>query len=250
MDAKAFDQAFLDYVRGKTAVYQAALPSPTPHALGPAFSEEGRAAPEASESKQALLARLGAKKDDFFAHLSLGRIYKNEGDLEHAIEQFQRAAALVPFYGGNGNPYIELADIYKARGQRREEAAQLEALSRVDETEVGPLRRLAALRLTMGDKAGAAEALKASFYIYPFDAGLHKLAGDAYLEQGRTADAIDEFNAVLGMKPADPAGAHYDLARAMLAAGNKSDARREVLRALEIAPEFEKAQELLLRIRN
>jgi tetratricopeptide (TPR) repeat protein len=144
---------------------------------------------------------------------------------------------------------MELADIYKTRGQKQEEAAQLEALARVDETQVEPLKRLAALRLVMGDKAAAQEALRAGFYIYPFDAALHKLAGDVYLEQGNPTDAISEFNAVLAMKPVDAAGAHYDLARAMLAAGNKLEARREVLRALEIAPEFEKAQELLLKIK-
>jgi tetratricopeptide (TPR) repeat protein len=247
MDAKAFDQAFLDYVRAKTAGYQAALSQPARSVQSSA--EEMRARLEESKSKQAMLARLAANQNDFFAHLSLGGIYKTEGDLEHATEEFRRAATIFPFYGGSGNPYIELADIYKSRGQKQEEAAQLEALSRVDETEVEPLKRLAALRLGMGDKAAALEALRASFYVYPLDPALHKLAGDVYLEQGRPSDAINEFNAVLGMKPADAAGAHYDLARAMLAAGNKADARREVLRALEIAPDFEKAQELLLKIR-
>jgi tetratricopeptide (TPR) repeat protein len=250
MDAKAFDQAFFDYVRGKTAGYQAALASAPQRPTGPVRAPDLKPAPEANQSKEALLARLAANKNDYFARLSLGHIYKKEGDLDHAMEQFQQAAALFPFYSGEGNPYIELADIFKARGQKQEEAAQLEALSRVDETEVEPLKRLAALKLSLGDKPGGVEALKRSFYIYPFDAALHKIAGDVYLEQGNSADAITEFNAIVGMKPADPAGAHYDVARAMLAAGNKAEARREVLRALEIAPEFEKAQELLLKIRS
>jgi tetratricopeptide (TPR) repeat protein len=232
IDAKAFDQAFLDYVRGKTAGYESALARPARAGTGPISNEE-----------------IEANQNDFFAHLGLGGIYKKEGDLDHAIGEFRRAAVLFPFYGGSGNSYMELADIYKTRGQKQEEAAQLEALARVDETQVEPLKRLAALRLGMGDKAAAQEALRAGFYIYPFDAALHKLAGDVYLEQGNPTDAISEFNAVLAMKPVDAAGAHYDLARAMLAAGNKLEARREVLRALEIAPEFEKAQELLLKIK-
>jgi len=250
LDAKAFDQAFFDYVRGKTAAYEAALPGVRPHQAGPVAPGQPRPAPEANQSKEALLARLASNKNDFFAHLSLGHVYKKEGDLDHAIDQFRQAAALFPLYSGDGNPYIELADIFKARGQKQEEAAQLEALSRVDETQVEALKRLATLRFSIGDKPGGVDALKRSFYIYPFDAALHKLAGDVYLEQGNSTDAIAEFNAILGMKPADPAGAHYDLARAMLAAGNRAEARREVLRALEIAPEFEKAQELLLKIRS
>jgi cellulose synthase operon protein C len=50
------------------------------------------------------------------------------------------------------------------------------------------------------------------------------------------------------LTPGDPAGAHFDLARALLAAGKRQEAKREVLRALEIAPSFRKAQELLLRL--
>jgi tetratricopeptide (TPR) repeat protein len=249
MDAKTFDQSFVDYVRAKTAGYQSALSGALGRPANVDSKRQEQRAVESGESRQAIVARLAANQNDFFAHLSLGVIYKKEGDLEHAIEEFRRASALFPFYGGSGNPYIELADIYKSRGQKQEEAAQLEALSRVDETQVEPLKRLAALRLAMGDKAAALDALRASFYVYPLDPALHKIAGDVYLEQGRAPDAINEFNAVLGMKPADAAGAHYDLARAMLAAGNRADARREVLRALEIAPDFEKAQELLLKIR-
>ena len=46
------------------------------------------------------------------------------------------------------------------------------------------------------------------------------------------------------------AEAQYNLARAYLSAGKKPEARRFVLRSLENAPSFEKAQELLLKIRG
>jgi len=39
------------------------------------------------------------------------------------------------------------------------------------------------------------------------------------------------------------------LARGLEAGGDRREARREVVRALEIAPGFEKAQELLLKLR-
>jgi Tfp pilus assembly protein PilF len=44
------------------------------------------------------------------------------------------------------------------------------------------------------------------------------------------------------------AQALYDLAEAQLAAGQPQDARRQVLRALEIAPSFDAAQRLLLKL--
>jgi Tfp pilus assembly protein PilF len=54
--------------------------------------------------------------------------------------------------------------------------------------------------------------------------------------------------AVLALNPVDEAEARYQLALAWFRADDMAAARREVLRALEIAPAFEKAQELLLRI--
>jgi uncharacterized protein HemY len=41
---------------------------------------------------------------------------------------------------------------------------------------------------------------------------------------------------------------YYQLARALLDAGDPVGARREVMRALEVAPGFDQAQQLLLRI--
>ena len=57
-----------------------------------------------------------------------------------------------------------------------------------------------------------------------------------------------EFRAALAAGPADPAPAHCDLAEALLLNGQRAEAKKEVLAALEIAPTYERAQELLLRI--
>jgi len=46
------------------------------------------------------------------------------------------------------------------------------------------------------------------------------------------------------------ADAHYRLARALAEAGELAEARTQVLRALEIAPTFEDALELLLELRE
>ena len=54
--------------------------------------------------------------------------------------------------------------------------------------------------------------------------------------------------ALVALQPTDMAQALYDLAEAQLAAGQPQEARRQVLRALEIAPSFEAAQRLLLKL--
>jgi cellulose synthase operon protein C len=233
-----FDRAFADYLRAKTKPWLEAT------ANGPA-SVAGQA-----QSKDALLGLVKARPNDFFAHLKLGTILKSEGDTDGAIEHLKRAAELFPFYGGEGNPYTQLADIYEARGQKTEAAAILLALTRADETNAEAFGRLARLRLAMNDRAGALDAIKQSFYVNPFDAALHKLAGDVYLDQGNPSEAAREYRVLVALNPPDKAEAHYDLARSLEAVGNRTEARREVLRSLEIAPGFEKAQELLLKLRG
>jgi tetratricopeptide (TPR) repeat protein len=239
MSPAEFDRAFNDYVREKTARYVEAVgsrPAVAPGSQGP--------------TKEALLATVEARPNDYFGHLRLGSIYKAEGDAERAIKHLERAIELFPFYGGEGNPYWQLAEIYQFRGQKAQAATALDSLTRVNETNAEALAKLARLRLELGDRAGAIEAVRTSFYINPFDASLHKLAGDIYLEEGRPAEAVREFRVAVALAPPDLAQAHYDLARSLEASGDRTQARREVLRALEIAPGFEKAQELLLKLRG
>jgi Tfp pilus assembly protein PilF len=59
---------------------------------------------------------------------------------------------------------------------------------------------------------------------------------------------VRSFKSVLGGNPPDRAQAHLDLAEAHLAAGQNAEAKKQTLAALEIAPSFEQAQDLLLKI--
>jgi Flp pilus assembly protein TadD len=60
--------------------------------------------------------------------------------------------------------------------------------------------------------------------------------------------AVREFRALVAMPPVDPAGAHYELARALKQANRTDEAKDEVLSALEAAPNFKPAQRLLLEL--
>ncbi|HKG23186.1 MAG TPA: tetratricopeptide repeat protein, partial [Blastocatellia bacterium] len=234
-----FDSAFNEYLRAKVQPYVEAVgdsPLDSPGAQSP--------------SKEAMIAVLKSRPKDFFANLRLGALYKNEGDTDRAIEHLRRAATAFPFYGGEGNAYSQLADIYESQGKKAEAAEMVEALIKQRESDAEAYKRLVKLKIETGDRAGALATLFTSFYVYPFDASLHKQAGDVYLEQGNARDAAREFGVVVALGPPDLAAAHFDLARALEAMGNRVEARREVLRALEIAPGFEKAQELLLKLRG
>ena len=59
--------------------------------------------------------------------------------------------------------------------------------------------------------------------------------------------ATREFRMALAVGAPDRAAAHCDLGESYLMAGQVADAKREALAALEIAPSFERAQDLLLK---
>ena len=62
------------------------------------------------------------------------------------------------------------------------------------------------------------------------------------------AKALTEFQVALALAPPNIAEANYNVAAAYHALGRQPEAKRSVLRALEAAPRYDKAQELLLRI--
>jgi Flp pilus assembly protein TadD len=92
--------------------------------------------------------------------------------------------------------------------------------------------------------------MDAAVLIYPYEVDLHDRLAQAHEVQGDAVGAVRERRAILALEPADLAGAHYDLALAYVAASDPAQARRSILRSLEIAPNFEAGLELLLDLRD
>ena len=82
----------------------------------------------------------------------------------------------------------------------------------------------------------------------PFDADAHARLGRFAMQANQGDVAIREFKAVVALGPVDRASAHTDLAESYLKSGKRADARKQTLLALEIAPSYERAQDLLLKL--
>jgi Tfp pilus assembly protein PilF len=95
---------------------------------------------------------------------------------------------------------------------------------------------------------GTAESLELAMYISPYDISAHNRLADLYARAGNRAGVLRERQAIVALQPVDMAEARYQLALAHFEAGDAGNARREILRALENAPNFQKAQELLLKL--
>jgi len=231
-----FDREFNNYVRGKIDKYI--------KALEPGWKNKGYA----QTSQEEILAKAASSPGDFALNLRAGAIYFAAGDQDKAIASLKRSTELFPFQSGDGNAYELLAQIYEKRGDKAATAEALESLVKVDENDYGSLDKLARLKGEAGDKARALELMKMSFYVNPSGTSAHTMAGNLLIERNEAEAAIREFQVALAAGPPNVAEAQYNLARAFYAAGKNKEARRAVLRSLEAAPGFDKAQELLLKL--
>ena len=198
----------------------------------------------------ALVAAAAASPDDFARRLRAGRALIEAGRDEEAFEHLERAAGIAPGYGGGDGPWRLLAGIHDRAGRPAEaERALSEHVARVPASHSGWLR-LAELRADLGNVRGAAAALDAANWAYPLLADPHERLAEAAAELGDAELEVRERRAALATGPADRADALYRLARAHHRAGDLPAARRRVLEALEIAPTFGDALELLLEVRR
>ena len=188
-----------------------------------------------------------ANPDNFVAQMALGETLA-ETNADAAIAAFEKAAALVPNAGGEDSPHAAIAALALKKGDKVRAALALEQLTANTHTDVESARQLASLIDATKEPARARTALQRALAVDPFDAESSAMLGRLALKAGDTAEAIRAFRVAVASKPLDKASAHADLAEALLQAGQKDEARKQVMEALMVAPTFTRAQDLLLKI--
>jgi cellulose synthase operon protein C len=232
----SFDQALEDrFGAMRRALHEATTPSGAGSADKP--SDAG--------SIDALKAAAAAKPDSFSAQLALGKALAANGDAA-AYAPLQRAAVLVPNAQGPESPHAVMAQLAEKLNDRPRAIKEYEALLAADHTDVDAARKLSELATAAADERALAVALERVVAIDPFDAAAHTGAGRLAMKNKDHILAMREFRAALQTGAPDKAAAHCDLGESYLLAGMKAEAKKEALAALEIAPSFERAQELLL----
>jgi len=147
-----------------------------------------------------------------------------------------------------GSVYEFLSDAYLAKNDKPKAIAELARYSEVGGRSPMLVKKLATLLEEAGRKKEAAAALTRLNWIYPEDEELHTRLGELDMADGKTEEAAVEFRAAIALKPLDVATARYNLARAYRGAGKQSEAKDELLLALETAPGFKPAQRMLLEL--
>ena len=173
-----------------------------------------------------------------------------EDDWEAVLEPARAAKAAYPQFVGPGSSYSLLATALDKAGNRVAAIKELSEYERRGGREPEALQRLGRWLEEAGQQREAADVFEGLLYNWPQDAETHRRLGNLLLAAGDAEQALREFSAVIALDPLDRAAAEYDLARAYVKIGNLAKARLHVLQALERAPTFRPALNLLRQVKR
>ncbi len=234
-DLKSFDQRFDTYLDTRFGAVLASITKEPPKISG-------------DSPVEAVVALAAKSPNDFGIQLFAGEALIAHNELDKALPYVERARDIFPEYGGDDSPYALLAALYEKKGDAKNEADALGKWTSLSETNVKALQKLATLLEQLGDPKGAADALDRAMFVNPFDVAMHQKLAELSHAAGDKQRTVRERAAIVALAPVDRANAEYELAVAQHEAGDDVHARTSVLRALEEAPNFEKAQTLLLTL--
>jgi tetratricopeptide (TPR) repeat protein len=169
-------------------------------------------------------------------------------------QHHERDAALIAFDSGVpdilGDEIMQIVDIALEKKDTARAITALEAVVAADFDNVSAARQLASLlkEAKVTDPAKLRPVYQRIIAIDPFDSEAHSTLGRLLMQANQPQEAVRNFKAVVALNPVDQAAAYTDLAESYLKSGQRADARRQTLLALEIAPSYERAQNLLLEI--
>ena len=204
--------------------------------------------PRGEISSDKAAAEFLAKNPDNFAALT--------AEAQRLLEAKQWAAAKVPLqklidrypdqHDADG-AYAMLARVHRTLGETDAELAVLTKLADLAANATDAFERLMKLHAERKDWPKVLDYAARYQAVDPLRPEPHRSEAEASEALGKTAPAIAAYRTLIQLGPSDPAGTHYRLARLLRTTGDAS-AKREVLLALEEAPRFRDALDLLLEI--
>ena len=188
------------------------------------------------------------RSNDFLDALRAGYSALDQQDWSDAVSEFEKALSIYPDYTDPGNPYVGLAAAYRGLGDEDKLVDALERFLAVSEHGVEEARELGALHLKAGRTTDAIHYFERSLHISPYEREVHDQLATLYAQVASYDKAVMARQAILGLNPIDKAEAFYQYALALKFDTRPAEAKRAVLKSLELAPGYREAQQLLLEI--
>ncbi|MFN3163828.1 MAG: tetratricopeptide repeat protein [Pseudohongiellaceae bacterium] len=192
-------------------------------------------------------SRIEANPGDFQAHLQLGIVLFKEEAYFEARESLMTAYELLPSYTGYPSPPLVLSQIAQAQNDEQARLDWLEVLLENLQHDYDSALILAEAALQEENYERADYYLDRALQVDPYRSDVHQLKARYAQATGNTAQAVTEYEVLMSLDINDPVEARTDLAEAYLSNGQRADARQNVLYALELAPSYRRAQEVLLQ---
>ena len=188
---------------------------------------------------------------NYFVQMRKARLAMEEkrwNDAKPILESVSKAYAGET--GGN-NPLWLLAVVERNLGNTNAELALLERLAKQDADFIELFQRLIELSEQRQDWTNVMHYTEKLLAVNPLISLPYRALARAATAMERNDQAIGAYRALLLLNPPDPADAHLQLARLLHKRGDsRTEAKRHVLKALEEAPRFRAAQQLLLELRE
>ncbi len=149
------------------------------------------------------------------AYLFLGRMYREDGDLEKARATYLQ---LLERKSDSAAAHLELGKVYRAQGDLARAVASLGRGAQLDPQSVEAYRLLAEMALSAGEPERALGYLNHLKALTPRDPRIFVLAARAQLSRGTADRAVLDLRHAIGLDREDPAP-RLDLARLYLEEG-------------------------------
>lgn len=166
---------------------------------------------------------------------------------KEAKAPLEKLIELYPDQRDADSAYSLLAKAQRELGESDAEIATLTKQAELTSDAVDAFERLMQVYSERKDWAKVVDYAARYNAVNPLRPEPNRLMAQAYEELKQRKQAIEAYTTLLALSPSDPASVHYRLARLLHEDRNPS-AKRHVLLALEEAPRFRPAQELLLEI--
>lgn len=197
--------------------------------------------------KQHMRQRVQDQPRDFQAHLQLGIVLFKEEAFDEAKVHLQIAHDILPDYSGYPSPALVLSQIHEREGNQAARLEQLRIMLQNQQHDDDSTVLLATAALERGDLESARYYMDRALAITPYRLDVHRIGAEIARRQNDPQMAVRELEVLVDLDVNDPVEARTDLAEAYLANGQAPQARRNILSALEIAPSYQRAQQVLLQ---